>query len=148
MLTREDVVREARSWLGVRWRHQGRSRAGVDCGGLVVMVGRALGLLPVEADMKGYPVYPDGRTLDDVCRRYLVPKIGEALPGDVPLMRPAMSVPWPCHLGIVTELETGELGLIHSYGNTVIEGAVKETRYTRAGWKRRTTVVFAYRGVE
>ena len=28
------IVAEARRWIGVRWRHQGRSRSGVDCIGL------------------------------------------------------------------------------------------------------------------
>jgi cell wall-associated NlpC family hydrolase len=34
------IVSAARSWLGVPWRHQGRTRQGVDCAGLVVLVGR------------------------------------------------------------------------------------------------------------
>ncbi len=32
------IVAEARRWIGVRWRHQGRSRAGVDCIGLCLCV--------------------------------------------------------------------------------------------------------------
>jgi cell wall-associated NlpC family hydrolase len=38
------IIAAARSWLGVPWRHQGRTRQGVDCAGLVVLVGRGLGL--------------------------------------------------------------------------------------------------------
>ena len=38
------IVAAARSWLGVPWRHQGRARQGIDCAGLVVLVGRGLGL--------------------------------------------------------------------------------------------------------
>ena len=40
-VTREMVVAEARTWIGVKWRHQGRTREGVDCIGL-----------PQQADMK------------------------------------------------------------------------------------------------
>ena len=38
-VTGQDVVAEARRWLGTPWRHQARLRGvGVDCGGLVVCV--------------------------------------------------------------------------------------------------------------
>jgi cell wall-associated NlpC family hydrolase len=40
----QDVVRMARHWLDVPFAHQGRSRAGVDCLGLLVMVSAALQL--------------------------------------------------------------------------------------------------------
>ena len=38
------IIAAARAWLGVPWRHQGRTRQGVDCAGLVVLVGREFGL--------------------------------------------------------------------------------------------------------
>lgn len=41
----------ARGWIGVPSRHQGRSRAGVDCIGLVVMAARDCGLdVPITAN--------------------------------------------------------------------------------------------------
>jgi cell wall-associated NlpC family hydrolase len=40
--TRRDVVDAARTWIGVRWKHQGRSRDGIDCVGLVVCINRDL----------------------------------------------------------------------------------------------------------
>ena len=40
--TSDEVVREARTWVGVPFRHQGRSRSGVDCGGIIVVVLREL----------------------------------------------------------------------------------------------------------
>lgn len=61
MLERDDIITEARRWIGTPWRHQGRSRAGVDCVGLVVMVARNLGLEP--EDVTGYARRQDGRTL-------------------------------------------------------------------------------------
>ena len=47
------IVAEARTWLGVPWRHQGRSRAGVDCAGLVVLVARALELADHDSTAYG-----------------------------------------------------------------------------------------------
>lgn len=61
MLEREDIITEARRWVGTPWRHQGRSRAGVDCVGLVVLVARTLGLKP--EDVTGYARRQDGRAL-------------------------------------------------------------------------------------
>ena len=53
MTTRSDVINEARSWLGIRWRHKGRSRSwGVDCVGLIYVVGKELGL--TDYDNQGY----------------------------------------------------------------------------------------------
>jgi len=43
-LDSSDLVRQSRDWLGVPFRHQGRSRYGVDCVGLVVCVFGELGV--------------------------------------------------------------------------------------------------------
>jgi cell wall-associated NlpC family hydrolase len=40
----EEAVRIARGWLGVRFRHAGRDRGGVDCVGLAIVVARETGL--------------------------------------------------------------------------------------------------------
>ena len=58
MVTRADVMTEAESWRGTPFQHQGRSEHGVDCAGLVVMVGRALGLLTPEQDFTVYGRVP------------------------------------------------------------------------------------------
>lgn len=48
MINRENLVNEARTWLGVRFRHQGRTRNGVDCIGLLIAVAQnALEIAPV-----------------------------------------------------------------------------------------------------
>jgi cell wall-associated NlpC family hydrolase len=40
----EDVVREARTWIGVRYRLGGESRRGVDCSGLTMQVYKKFGI--------------------------------------------------------------------------------------------------------
>lgn len=45
MATTGDIITEARDWIGVPWRHQGRSRQGLDCIGLVIVVCGALDIL-------------------------------------------------------------------------------------------------------
>ncbi len=36
IVSSSDIIERARSWLGVRWRHRGRSREGIDCVGLIL----------------------------------------------------------------------------------------------------------------
>ena len=65
-VSREAIVAEARTWLGVPWRHQGwRKATGCDCVGLIRGVGHALGLIdasddnPANARFIGYSREPD-----------------------------------------------------------------------------------------
>ena len=45
MITKEDVVREAKTWLGTPFHHQGRLKGvGVDCAGVIVCVAKELKL--------------------------------------------------------------------------------------------------------
>lgn len=64
-LLRSQITTAARSFLGVPWRHQGRSRAsGVDCVGLIYAVGDQLGLLPPEGvHIPPYRTQPDASLL-------------------------------------------------------------------------------------
>lgn len=63
MATGEDIVTEARTWIGTPFHHQGRVKgAGVDCVGLLVGVASALGLQ--HQDRSGYARLPDGETLE------------------------------------------------------------------------------------
>lgn len=58
MIQPEQVVEEARKWLGVPWKHQGRDRSGLDCGGLIVVIARAFEIS--DYDIRGYRRNPPG----------------------------------------------------------------------------------------
>ena len=59
MVTRVRFIEEARKWIGTRFSHQGRNRRnGLDCGGLILVVGRALALTDLEE--LGYSSFPTG----------------------------------------------------------------------------------------
>lgn len=48
-VSRQQIVEVARSYCGVKYTHQGRKRnIGLDCGGLILMVARDLGLSELE----------------------------------------------------------------------------------------------------
>jgi cell wall-associated NlpC family hydrolase len=55
-MTGDDVVGEARKWIGTRYRNQGRSERGIDCLGLLVMVGRTFNV--PHTDEPSYSVAP------------------------------------------------------------------------------------------
>lgn len=117
MITGAQIVEEARLWRGTRFRHQGRRRAapgdrgGVDCIGLVIGVGKALGL--TVFDMTGYGRDPDleGKLLKSKCDSLLL-KSSYLAPGVIVLMEFGG---YPRHMGIVGDYPGGELSLIHSY---------------------------------
>lgn len=107
-VSREQIIEEARRWLETRWVHQGRSEAGIDCAGLLIMIGNTLGL-PSE-DMKGYKRSPDGRTFREHIFRQTTHQ-GLPVPGSIGLFKETR---FPTHTGIFAE-QAGQLTLIHAY---------------------------------
>jgi hypothetical protein len=107
-VSRQQVVDEARKWLGTRWVHQGRSSSGIDCAGLLIRVMGDLGL-PVR-DMTGYRRTPDAMTFLNHIRDQT--DLAEIIkPGSIALFRQSA---FPCHTGFFTE-KHGILHIIHSY---------------------------------
>lgn len=54
---RNAFIAAARSMLGVRWRHQGRTVRGVDCGGLVAYAMKATGRPIADTPIYGRVAY-------------------------------------------------------------------------------------------
>lgn len=127
------VVAAARGWLGVPFGHQGRSRRGVDCAGLVICVAAELGL-PV-ADYRAYGRLPRGDTLLRVMRDQCTEYAGDPVPGTVALMRFERE---PQHLAILA-------------GTTVIHALSTSRRVVEhrldALWRSRIVGLFALPGV-
>lgn len=61
-MTREEIVAEARRYIGTPWRRHGRTRHGIDCGGLPLVVGRHLGAQLQDLAIAARAV-PPGETL-------------------------------------------------------------------------------------
>lgn len=99
----------ARAWIGVPWKHLGRSKSGVDCIGLVLLVLHEAGFqIP---DPKPYTRDPDGTKLTDGVTRYSTRD--QLVPGRVILFRAgAVSA----HVGLSSlNPNTGVLSVIHAY---------------------------------
>lgn len=109
-ITPETVVAEARGWLGVPWRHQGRSRSGIDCVGLVVCVAHALHLS--DYDSTGYSRRAQGQGFVEHFRSNMDGvAIPVAQPGDVLVFADQA---YPCHCGFLTE-RLGHPHLLHAH---------------------------------
>ena len=133
-MTPDAIIGEARGWVGVPFRHQGRSREGVDCVGLPIVVLKALQLLPREFTSGAYGRLPTGEIvtrLEQHCRR----RNGPARPGDLVVIAWTKTA---AHIAICT----GDT-LIHSYESV---GRVIEHGY-RGRWVRMTHSVWEIPGV-
>lgn len=113
------VVHAAREWLDVPYHHQGRVRAGLDCVGVLIVTGRALGLFPPAFDFTRYGRSPVG-LLDALLAEHLVP-LPAPEPGAVVAIRWVSAMH---HVGIVGDAP-GYLTLIHSLET---HGGVREHR--------------------
>lgn len=111
-VTRGMIESQARTYLDVRWRHQGRTREnGIDCVGLPACVGQDFGLWEILP--AAYSRRPD-HTFVPHFREHLVPrKPREADVGDVLLFAPD-DQRHICHCGIRTNFN-GQPGLIHAW---------------------------------
>jgi cell wall-associated NlpC family hydrolase len=109
-MTGAELVEAGRAYLGVPWRHLGRTRAGVDCIGLVLLAAADAGLtLP---DPAPYQREPQGQRLVEGIRAH-AQRVSVAEPGDVLVFR--MGV-YGGHVGIATQHRTyGGPGVLHAY---------------------------------
>jgi cell wall-associated NlpC family hydrolase len=117
------IIEEARTWLGVPFMHQGRSRRGVDCIGLVIVVAQALDLVPSSFERRDYGRIPNRDELGKKIREHCQP-LAEPKPGCMFAMR------WNKEAAHVA-IYTGET-LIHSYERM---GRVVEHSF-RGRWPR------------
>jgi len=138
MPTPADVIAAARAYLGVRFRHQGRSMTGLDCAGLIVRVAHDLDI--TGFDFTAYSHEPDGRTLHAILARELDEMApGEMRIGDVVFM--AFQA-FPQHLGILADAGR-PFSLIHAFApaRMVIEHRLDQE------WASRIRNVYRYKGL-
>lgn len=129
-MTPAAVCEHLRGWIGTPYRHQGRTRTGVDCGGVIETALRELGLLPEGYTApRAYRRRPSAE-LHRVTSAYCTPTI-HVEPGLLVLIR------WPgeqepSHMAICTGAT-----LIHSYRRRVTEHGYRGiwVDWTHSLWK-------------
>jgi len=152
IVTRAELIDEARDWIGTPYHHQAELKGvGCDCGGLIRGVSVALGLIPPDyrqqlpEAVRAYPRDPVGDLGQMLCEWFWEQKgIKSAEPGDVAIYA------WPGqparHTGFLTNHRYGGLGLLHAlnYGprRMVTEHVLDKT------WRQRLVAVYRLPGVQ
>ena len=127
-----NVLAEARSYIGVKWRHRGRSRFGIDCLGLVVKALEAGGVAMRDRIDYGRTPHLDGLEREMV--EHFGAPVDDMQSCDVVLM--AWEGGEPSHIGLIADGPDG-LHLIHSYSEiSVTEHCIDDA------WMRRIVKVY------
>lgn len=134
-LNKKDIIKQARTYLGVPWKHQGRSKNGVDCVGFLVLSFKSIGV-PV-IDLKGYSRQPDGKKLKQILdEQPSLNLVNNIQIGDILLLRIRHD---PQHVALVTDSKTSEFGMIHAYNG----GEKKVIEHDLADyWKRKIVAIY------
>lgn len=138
MTTRHDVIQQARSVLGTRFRHQGRTPAqGFDCIGLVVWTLTQLGLLQV--DRTDYSRRPRPEEMTAALQGHLIAvPLDQVQPGDVLRFKSGLDGE-PVHVGFATDR-----GVLHA---TATQRAVVEHRLDTL-WTAQLVEAYRIPGLE
>ena len=133
-----ELVEAARSYLGVKWRHRGRSRHGIDCAGLVVLSYADCGVELKDFTQYGREPHQDGLIT------HMTAALGEPLEQPVALMGGDVIVQKfdkePHHVGILAAVMYAgmpALNIIHADGHV---GRVVEVRLDGARMRQITHV--------
>lgn len=142
MPNRNDVLIEARKWIGTPFHHQACVRGvGVDCAMLVVGVGVALGVMPMlPPELRAYGRVPKPDRMRSIIAAYLDPVTGDPQPGDILYM--GWKIGRPMHMGFLTDLHGR--GLLHALSDA---GKVVETALPSA-YDALIESWWTYRGLE
>lgn len=121
--TPQDLIAEARTWLGVPFHHQGRVKTGVDCAGVIVVPAQAINL--EVTDQVGYSRTPSGVLQSEIAKQMTRVKLFDMQPGDVLLMSWAE----PQHLALVTGVNP--LIILHAFAQAkkVVEHQVDQNMF-------------------
>lgn len=135
MPLRNEIVAAARAWVETPYHHMGRVKGhGVDCYGVIEMVGRSLGVYIPQGIL--YSRIPDEKELLRYMDTYAIRiSIGEAKPGDIVILPYLNKLR---HMAILTEQ-----GMIHAHepSGKVVEHVVNDA------WRRLFRRAYQYPGV-
>jgi cell wall-associated NlpC family hydrolase len=147
----EQIVAQAKTWLGTHYHHQGRlkkserGKGGVDCIGLIIGLIDELGIQDgdgnslVSADETNYSMYPEqGRLIRSIQKHLREVPIEKMAVGDILLFKTFRD---PQHVGLLTQYPSGGPGLIHCNSSA---GMVVEQPFSMA-WVKMLTHVYRFK---
>lgn len=144
-VTRQEVVDAAMSFRGVRFRHQGRDRNGLDCMGLFAATLEAVNY-PNIVDYEGYRKSPPASLVYETLKaNFDEIDVTDAKPGDIFLLRPPGSQKAKHGAMLVSDITDPSTGrvpaMIHAYATS---GVVIDNL---SSWRNRIVTAFRLRGI-
>lgn len=134
-ITRSEIIKVARSYLGVKFRMYGRDRTGVDCVGLLYCIGNELGVN--VGDYKDYTRGPEPEKLQAALEAYTYPApMNPPLNGQVLKLRQMI---FPMHLGILV-VENGQ--------RTVINANIKKKQVVEESFDNWRNLILEHRDIK
>jgi cell wall-associated NlpC family hydrolase len=135
-VARDLIVATALTYVGVPFLHQGRSRSGVDCVGLVICTAHDLGI--TDYDKADYERDPDSDELVRLLDAHMDRKrLIDAEPGDLVLM--ALGKGKPKHVALLIDYDR----MLHTYANA---GKVVVNGFGNH-WQHRVRGCYSFRGI-
>lgn len=138
-VTRDQIITEAKKYLGVPYKHAGRNEFGMDCVGPIIKVGHNLKLF--SYDTINYPKRPSGTDFIQKMGQHMQRiQVAEATHGDVIVCSEPRH---PCHCGFLEISPSGQKYMIHAYApaRKVIREPITPFR------EARMMLAFRYPGV-
>ena len=137
MISIDQLVSQARSYLGVPYRHHGRCRKGLDCIGLFVACAEDLGI----------QVWDDLTYTLKVNPKHLLAGLGQYTEKDVrPILSPGRMalMQFSGEAGITHTALITDKGLLHAYNKrrSVVEHRINDQ------WKKRIIRTYRINGVD
>ncbi len=151
MATREQILAEAREWIGTRWEHQGKLKGvACDCAGLIIGVGLNTAAMTIDLGdsvakaVEGYSREPNPNLMVRALNHWMVRiRKDEAGAGDVVYRRYGGN---PQHLGILTgAMRDPKSGIIHALmwpSRKVVEHRTDDE------WYQQVVSAWRYPGLE
>lgn len=136
MISRDEIIAEARTWIGTPFKHQGRLKGvGVDCVGVIVGVAKSLNIL--DYNPTNYSRLPNMQVMGDALNKLLIEiDIKDAKIGDIYWMKFRESAQ---HLAFKTDI-----GILHatSQAKKCIETSLNDSL------EKTIYKVYRFKGIE
>ena len=110
-----DIISIANAFVGIPYMHQGRSRAGLDCAGLIIVAGQMANVMgPEPENTKAYPRRPNASKFAAamIAAGLVERPYGSQEHGDILRINTGG---WPVHLGLYEIDARGQEWYIHAY---------------------------------